>query len=65
MDFYFEKPTQVKFIEKREEDEEPREIGGIAYKNEIICLECGGVIPCEDVKKLTPMEWADIHELIF
>lgn len=40
---YFEIPTQVAFWE------EDHYIGGIAYRDEIICGCCGGVISIEDV----------------
>lgn len=38
-------PTQVKFYEAAEEDY----IGGIAYRNEIICGCCGSVLEISDV----------------
>ena len=41
---YFERPTQVAFYDIENKDY----ISGIAYGEEIICLECGGVIEIED-----------------
>ena len=41
---YFERPTQVAFYDIENEDY----ICGIAYGEEIICLECGGVVEIED-----------------
>ena len=40
---YFEVPTQVAFWE------EDHYIGGIAYRNEIICGCCGGIVSLEEV----------------
>lgn len=39
---YFEAPTQVKFWDERY-------IGGIAYRDEIICGCCGGIFKISDV----------------
>ena len=44
---FFEKPTQVAFIETNEN--EPRYIAGIAYGCFITCLECGSVIEIDDL----------------
>ena len=45
---YFLKPTQVMYFDYREEGE-PRPQTGIAFRQEIICGCCGGVI---DIDKL-------------
>ena len=42
---WFEVPTQVQFWECEIEDY----VGGIAYRNEIICGCCGSVIQIEDL----------------
>ena len=45
MTTYFEKPTQVKFWDVETE----RYICGIAYRDEIICGECGGIISIDEL----------------
>ena len=69
-DFY-EEATQVIFIDPNEvlepwEDEEniPRKIGGIAYKNFIICGECGGIWLIRDIVILEELPWCPISEEI-
>ena len=44
---YFEAPTQVKFWDERY-------IGGIAYRDEIICGCCGGVFSISKIYKVAP-----------
>lgn len=44
---YFEAPTQVKFWDGRY-------IGGIAYRDEIICGCCGGIFKISDVYEVAP-----------
>ena len=44
---YFEAPTQVKFWDERY-------IGGIAYRDEIICGCCGGIFKISDVYEVAP-----------
>lgn len=44
---YFEIPTQVKFWDGRY-------IGGIAYRDEIICGCCGGIFGISDIYKVAP-----------
>lgn len=41
---YFERPTQVKFLDR----ENNIWVGGIAYKNEIICGYCGDVVDIDE-----------------
>ena len=66
---YFEYPMQVSFYDV----ETGRFLNGIAYRDEIICLECGGVIQLFDLYRDakengidTPLtiypEWCDISE---
>lgn len=53
---YYEIPTQVLFY-----DDEW--IGGIAYKDEIICGECGKAIKIEldgNIIPIKPLNWVDI-----
>ena len=44
---YFEVPTQVKFWDGRY-------IGGIAYRDEIICGCCGGIFRISDIYEVAP-----------
>ena len=44
---YFKIPVQVKFYDFKE----GRWLGGIAYKDEIICAECGEVIKFSSLYK--------------
>ncbi len=66
---YFLSPVQVQFYDA----DNDRWIGGIGYKHEIICCECGGVITIADlynpenlVLEPNPVrilgEWVDISE---
>ena len=67
---FFEEPTQVAFYDTEDEDY----IGGIAYCDEIICLECGGAILIEvylseiqDVAPqiqypIIPLDWCNISD---
>ena len=48
-DLYFEAPTQVVFKEDKSVCDDPTWIGGIAYRDEIICGECGHVVSMVDV----------------
>lgn len=67
---FFEVPTQVKFYEAAEEDY----IGGIAYRNEIICGCCGSVFEISDViakaeedgieEPIIKLPWIDIQSEI-
>lgn len=67
---FFEVPTQVKFYEAAEEDY----IGGIAYRNEIICGCCGSVLEISDViveaeeegieEPIIKLPWIDIQSEI-
>lgn len=45
---YFNVPTQVKFWDGR------YYIGGIAYRNEIICGCCGGIFRISDIYEVAP-----------
>ena len=54
---YFEHPTQVLFYDDDEW------IGGIAYKDEIICGECGQAIKIEldgNIIPIKPLTWVNI-----
>ena len=62
MKFYYEKPTQVKFLESSDVVDEPHWLGGIAYRDEIICMECGGVVECDDVADLVELPWVSVSE---
>lgn len=59
---YFEVPTQVIF---RQDAQTMRENGvewfaGIAYRNEIICGDCGGIIEVDETELIYPVQWMDI-----
>lgn len=59
---YYEKPTQVIFLEEEGVTEEPRKIGGIAYHDYIICGECGGIVAIEDTEIVKELLWYSISE---
>lgn len=47
---YYEVPTQVRFVDiNSDNDGECCYIGGIAYRDEIICGCCGGIIEINDL----------------
>lgn len=69
MTTYFDMPTQVKFWDTESE----RYICGIAYCDEIICCECGGVILINELYEFVPNgieaikifdSWVDFSEYI-
>lgn len=71
---HFLQPTQVMYFDYREEDE-PRLLTGIAFRQEIICSCCGGVIYIDNLveagereghkKVIFPYnDWCDISEAI-
>lgn len=64
---YFEKPTQVKFWDP---DGDNYWIGGIGYRDEIICGCCGSVFKVSELLKDDPnsiiqLPWIDINEEIW
>ena len=61
---YYDYPTQVIFKERLDVTDEPRWIGGIAYRDEVICGECGSIIPLEDIEKIVNFPWISISEEI-
>ena len=61
---YFDRPTQVKFIESSDIVDEPRWIGGIAFCHEIICGECGHIVDLNDVEEIEILPWISISEEI-
>lgn len=59
----YEKPTQIRWFD----DENKRWIGGIAYRDEIICGCCGGVLELNEFEDDEVVEydaWVDIEEEI-
>ena len=48
---YFDEPMQIIWY-----DEEDNRQCGIAYKDEIICACCGGVVPIEEVYEFSQRE---------
>ena len=69
MKTYFDEPTQVKFYDY----DNDRYLGGIAYHDEIICGECGGIVEISDLfddapDGVEPIHiydcWVDINEAI-
>ena len=63
MEFFFDKPTQVRFWEDLEDGEKVKHYG-IAYHDEIICGCCGGVVEAENVVAIDELEWTPIEEFI-
>lgn len=58
-------PTQLKFYDR----DKKRWIGGIGYRDEIICGECGGVIKVDDLEEnevvnYPPESWIDFEEIV-
>lgn len=49
-EFYFETPTQVAFWD------ENQYVGGIAYKDEIICGCCGGTVKIDEIVEFAPSD---------
>ena len=72
MPYFFETPTQVKFLDDAEDELKYR--GGIAYGDVIVCGCCGGVVEISDLLEcfseqeanliIIPLEWIDISEAI-
>lgn len=64
MEKHFDRPTQVRFYDRDNE----RWIGGIAYGDEIICGECGGIEEIADFAEgeivVYQGDWVDISESI-
>lgn len=63
MNMFFERPTQVKFWD------DGRWIGGIGYRDEIICGCCGGIFEVNELLEDNPngivrLPWIDINEEI-
>jgi hypothetical protein len=61
---YYDYPTQIIFKERLDVTDEPRWIGGIAYRDEVICGECGGIILLEDIEEIIDLPWTSISEEI-
>jgi hypothetical protein len=57
MIFNYQKPYMVKFKENDQAAYEPLRYG-IVYYNEVICLECGNVIPCGNISELIIVPWS-------
>jgi hypothetical protein len=72
MPYFFETPTQVKFLDDAEDELKYK--GGIAYGDVIVCGCCGGVVEISDLLEcfseqeanliIIPLEWIDISEAI-
>ena len=70
MPYFFETPTQVKFLDNAEDELKYK--GGIAYGDVIVCGCCGGVVEISDLLEyfsdeeanliIIPLEWIDISE---
>lgn len=55
---YFEVPTQVKFF-----DYDGRHyVGGIAYRDEIICGCCGGIFNISDIYQFSPITMKEFDD---
>lgn len=59
---FFEKPTQVKFLDR----DNNIWVGGIAYHDEIICGCCGGILEIDEFAEheIVTYDWMDISEEI-
>ena len=64
MKTYYERPTQVRWLDT----ENKRWIGGIAYRDEIICGCCGSILEFDEFKEGEVVEldkwWVNIEEEI-
>ena len=49
MKTYYDVPTQVVFYDGGEDSQHPEFCSGIAYKDEIICGCCGGVVEISEI----------------
>ena len=63
---FFEKPTQVKFLDPAEHG---HWIGGIGYRDEIICGCCGSIFEVSELLEdnsngIVQLPWIDISEEI-
>lgn len=58
----YNKPTQVLF--RSEIDDENSVLVGIAYGNEIICADCGGIFELSECEIIQELEWMDFSEYI-
>jgi hypothetical protein len=61
MKFWYDNPTQVIFQDEQAA-EENRNLGGIAFRNFIICMECGAVIEPEDVTMIVDLPWVSVMD---
>ena len=60
---FYEKPTQVAFIEK--DDEEDRLTNyGIAFQETVICACCGGVFELAEVEIVKELAWIPFKDEI-
>lgn len=63
MEQYYDRPTQVIFIEEDNLMQGPKEVRwdtGIAYGDSVICNCCGGVIPLDEIAYIFEFdEWYD------
>ena len=61
-DYYFEYPTQVKFIDPYD----GRQLAGIAYKDEVICGCCGTIYSIKVLikKPIEILSWVNIIDEI-
>ena len=66
MTFFYNVPTQVKFKTSADVagDDEVKWLGGIAYCDEVICGECGGIIECDNIEEIVNLSWVDISNEI-
>ena len=53
---YYDAPTQVIFYDEENDEDH----GGIAYRDEIICLECGGIFEIAETRIKKEIPWTDI-----
>lgn len=65
MNMFFERPTQVKFWDADNE----KWVGGIGYRDEVICGCCGGIFEVNELLEdnhdgIIRLPWVDINEEI-
>jgi hypothetical protein len=64
MKFYYNVPTQVKFKMSEDVCDDTRWVGGVAYCDEVICMECGAVVECNDIAEIVELPWVSVSEEI-
>lgn len=61
---FYEKPTQVRFLEKEYHPHGHYWIGGIAFEDKVICGECSAAIELNDIEAIVELKWISISDEI-